>query len=91
MKKHKVISVFEHQRLYIGQQGFKQSHLDALLKLNELHEGAYFEPIAKGIKFKQFVGVIQVDGISIQINPKADKDEDDHVWKNVLLQIMITK
>lgn len=88
MKKHKVISVFEHQRLYIGQQGFKQSHLDALLKLNELHEGAYFEPIAKGIKFKQFVGVIQVDGISIQINPKADKDEDDHVWKNVLLQML---
>lgn len=88
MKKHKVISVFEHQRLYIGQQGFKQSHLDALLKLNELHEGTYFEPIAKGIKFKQFVGVIQVDGISIQINPKADKDEDDHVWKNVLLQML---
>lgn len=88
MKKRNVILVFEHQRLYVGQQGFNQNHLDALLKLNEYHEGNYFEPIAKGIKFNQYVGVIQVDGLTIEINPKADKDDDDTKWKDVLLKML---
>ena len=88
MRNLKPILVFEHQRLYIGEQGFKQTHLDALLKLNEYHEGNYFEPIAKGIKFNQYVGVIQVDGLTIEIHPKADKDDDDHKWKGVLLKML---
>ncbi|AOW20753.1 McrC family protein [Urechidicola croceus] len=88
MISHKNISVFEHQRLRIGEQGFQQTHLDALLKLNEYHEGAYFEPISKGIKFNQYVGVIQVDGLTIEINPKADKDDDDKKWKGVLLKML---
>ncbi|WP_405293742.1 McrC family protein [Algibacter sp. Ld11] len=82
------ISVFEHQRLCLGQQGFKQYHLEALLKLNEYHDGNYFEPIAKGVKFNQYVGVIQVDGLTIEINPKADKDDDDNKWKGVLLKML---
>lgn len=88
MKKINNISVFEHQRLHVGQFGFKQSHLDALLKLNEYHDGNYFEPIAKGIKFNQYVGVIQVDGLTIEINPKADKSDDDYKWKGVLLKML---
>ena len=88
MNNHKSISVFEHQRLYVGEHGFKQTHLDALLKLNEYHEGRYFEPIAKGIKFNQYVGVIQVDGLTIEIHPKADKEDDDNKWKGVLLQML---
>ncbi len=88
MIKHKSISVFEHQRLYVGEQGFKQTHLDAMLKLNEYHDGNYFEPIAKGIKFNQYVGVLQVDGLTIEIHPKADKDDDDNKWKGVLLKML---
>ncbi|SDS31272.1 5-methylcytosine-specific restriction enzyme subunit McrC [Gillisia sp. Hel1_33_143] len=88
MTTHNNISVFEHQRLYVGQFGFKQIHLEALLKLNEYHDGNYFEPIAKGIKFNQYVGVIQVDGLTIQINPKADKDDEDNKWQNVLLKML---
>jgi 5-methylcytosine-specific restriction enzyme subunit McrC len=86
---YKTISVFEHQRLYIGEHGFKQMHLDALLKLNEYHDGNYFEPIAKGIKFNQYVGVIQVAGLTIEIHPKADKDDDDNKWKGVLLKMLM--
>ena len=82
------ITVFEHQRLYIDEHGFTRKHLDALLKLNEYHGGTYFEPIAKGIKFNQYVGVIQVDGLTIEIHPKADKNDDDSKWKGVLLQML---
>ncbi|NRR92776.1 restriction endonuclease [Winogradskyella undariae] len=88
MTTRKTISVFEHQRLYVGEHGFKQMHLDALLKLNDYHDGNYFEPIAKGVKFNQYVGVIQVDGLTIEIHPKADKDDDDNRWKGVLLQML---
>ncbi|WP_283635414.1 McrC family protein [Aquaticitalea lipolytica] len=88
MQSRNNISVFEHQRLYVGENGFKQTHLDALLKLNEYHDGNYFEPIAKGIKFNQYVGVIQVDGLTIEINPKADKNDDDYKWKGVLLKML---
>ena len=88
MINNKTISVFEHQRLHVGEEGFRQLHLDALLKLNEYHDGNYFEPIAKGIKFNQYVGVIQVDSLTIEINPKADKDDDDNKWKGVLLKLL---
>jgi 5-methylcytosine-specific restriction enzyme subunit McrC len=84
----KTISVFEHQRLYVGEQGFKQVHLDAFLKLNEYHDSNYFEPIAKGIKFNQYVGVIQVGGLTIEIHPKADKNDNDNKWKGVLLKML---
>jgi len=88
LKPINVIEVFEHQRLKVGDKGFKQSHLDALLKLNEYHDGNYFQPIVKGIKFNQYVGVIQIDGLIIEINPKADKDDDDKKWKGVLLNML---
>jgi 5-methylcytosine-specific restriction enzyme subunit McrC len=88
LRTHKTITVFEHQRLYVGQDSFKQTHLDALLKLNEYHDGKYFEPIAKGVKFNQYVGVIQVDGITIEIHPKADKEDEDNKWKGVLIKML---
>jgi len=88
VRKLKTISVFEHQRLYVGEEGFRQVHLDALLRLNEYHEGTYFEPIAKGIKFNQYVGIIQIDGLTIEIHPKADKDDENFKWKGVLLSML---
>lgn len=88
MKSNKKISIFEHQRLRLGEHGFTQTHLDALLKLNDYHQGQYFEPIAKGIKFNQYVGVIQINGLTIEINPKADKDDPDDRWKGVLLKML---
>ncbi|AXT49491.1 restriction endonuclease [Aquimarina sp. BL5] len=88
MQNNKTISVYEHQRLYAGEQGFEKKHLDALLKLNEYHDFSYFDIIANGIKFKQYVGVIQVDGLTIEIHPKADKNDEDSKWKGVLLQML---
>ncbi|MGY3792979.1 McrC family protein [Aquimarina sp. 433] len=88
MGNYKSISVYEHQRLCVGDQGFLDTHLKALLKLNEYHGFSYFEVIVNGIKFKQYVGVIQVDGLIIEIHPKADKNDIDSKWKGVLLQML---
>ncbi|NQY29676.1 MAG: restriction endonuclease [Flavobacteriaceae bacterium] len=82
------IEVFEHESLRVGDKGIKQHHIDALWRLNEHHENSYFEPIARGVKFKQYVGIIQVNGLSIEIHPKADKYDSDTVWKEVLLDML---
>ena len=84
----KTLDVYEHGRLLIDEKNFKKKHWDAFVKLNTVHNGAYFEVLHNGIKFKQFVGVIQVEGLSVNIHPKADKDDDNERWKNVLLQML---
>lgn len=84
----KTIDVYEHGRLIIGEQGFNHQHWKAFVKLNALHDGAYFDVLHDGLKFKQYVGVIQVDGLLVQIHPKADKNDPDSKWKGVLLKML---
>lgn len=82
------IDVYEHGRLLIGEQGFEKKHWDAFVKLNTLHHNEYFDILHNGLRFKQYVGVIQVDGLLVNIHPKADKDDSDEKWKPVLLQML---
>ena len=94
---HQNIQVFEHQTLYYGTEykgvPFKEKHFQSLVKLNDLHDNQYFTIIHKGIKFKQFVGVIQVDGLTIEILPKIDNNtQDKNVWQKVLIEMLrVTK
>jgi 5-methylcytosine-specific restriction enzyme subunit McrC len=87
------IQVFEHQTLYYGREYkgvlFKETHFQALVKLNDLHNSQYFTIVHKGIKFKQYVGVIQVDGLTLEILPKIDNnDADENVWQKVLIEML---
>ncbi len=91
------IQVFEHQTLHFGRDGelsvFKEKHFNALVKLNELHDNQYFTVVHKGIKFKQFVGVIQVDDLTLEILPKIDNAPGSkNDWQRVLIEMLrITK
>lgn len=87
------IQVFEHNILYFDEVysgvKFEKHHYIALSKLNVLHNDKYFEIRHNGIKFKQFVGVIQVDGLTIEILPKIDNnDADENVWQKVLIEML---
>ena len=87
------IQVFEYNSLYIGDKyknvPFEQRHFDALVKLNELHKNKYFTIGFKKITFKQYVGVIQVDDLTIEILPKIDNDgKSEAVWQNVLIEML---
>lgn len=88
MKNTNTISVFEHERLTTNHSKFNKRHLNALLKLNEYHDHTYFDAIPDGVKFNQHVGIIQIDGLTIEIHPKADKNDSNSKWKNVLLQML---
>jgi 5-methylcytosine-specific restriction enzyme subunit McrC len=49
----------------------------------------YFDLIHKGIKFKEFVGVIQVGQLVIEVLPKADNNTnagDERKWRAVLFK-----
>lgn len=81
------IQVFEHESLRIGQKGFNDKHWNSLIKLNELHENKYFNVIHRGIKFNEYVGVIQADGIILEILPKVDKEEGAD-WREVLIAML---
>ena len=80
MKKSKnksLITIFEHQKLKVGEQyngvTFTNKHLEALERF--YGNGAlYFNLIHRGVQFNNYVGVIQVKNLTIEILPKADNN-----------------
>lgn len=85
-----LIQVFEHDALKVGEQGFTLSHFDALIRYNEKHGCTLFTTGHKRLHFKNFVGVLQVGSLTIEILPKADKSAcaDKGKWQRVLLQML---
>jgi len=69
---------------------FRKHHFDAMVKFNELHQNKYFTIIHQGIRFGSYVGVIQIGGLTIEILPKADNNEnaDKNLWQNILLNML---
>lgn len=93
MLRKNTIQVFEHSFLPIDQGGFNERHFVALSKLNALHDYQYFDLKYNGIVFKQFVGVIQVDDLTIEILPKIDRYESEeeknkNKWQKVLIEML---
>jgi len=92
LSKNNFIQVFEYQKLrYNGDfKGFEEHHFDAMVKFNERNNNKYFDIIHKGVRFKSFVGVIQIAGLTIEILPKADKYEQasKDLWQSVLLNML---
>ncbi|MDI1233830.1 MAG: restriction endonuclease [bacterium] len=89
---NKSIQVFEHQAItiYPNKDGFalSKNQLDKLLAFNDQNENKYFTGIRDGVKFNQYVGVIQIGGQTIEILPKADKGNDYDKWRKVLLKML---
>lgn len=96
MAKRRVIKVFEHQPLLVGENTEKNItayELDKLLAFNDRHGHVYFTGIRNGVKFNNYVGVIQIGGLTIEILPKADKyidntEENKKKWHNALLKML---
>jgi len=96
----RTIKVFEHEQLKIHANArgekLEQHELRKLYEFNDQHHNQYFTGIRDGVKFKSYVGVIQIGGLTLEILPKADKhvyNEDEHKvvttrWRNVLLQML---
>jgi 5-methylcytosine-specific restriction enzyme subunit McrC len=94
----RLIQVFEHDKLTSKSLCTKGEELgdkiiDKLWQYNDSNKNIYFEAIRHGVKFKNYVGVIQIGGTTIEILPKADKlntssDNEKEDWHRILLKML---
>lgn len=93
-RKH--ISVFEHQTIKLNQVIDGVKFDESKLKAFEGYFGEkgvpYFSLINNGVKFNEYVGVIQVGDTVIEVLPKADNtfagnNEKKH-WRDILIDML---
>jgi 5-methylcytosine-specific restriction enzyme subunit McrC len=85
MSRSNVITVFEHQALRVGDQGFTDNQLLALQRFHEEKDFPYYTLIHNGVKFTEHVGVLQVGKTIIEILPKADREAKTDTWRRLLI------
>lgn len=85
------IQVFEYTTLPVGSQ-LTFAHFDRLVEYNERHGNLFFAVGSKRIYFRNYVGVIQVGNLTIEILPKADKGPDSsdqkRKWQGALIDML---
>lgn len=87
------ITVFEHEAIKLNQEiggvKFGKDKLEAFEKYYGEKGVPYFSLINKGVRFNEYVGVIQIGSTVIEVLPKADKNEtDDTKWRNILIGML---
>lgn len=92
-KSIKSLQVFEHQTLKVDDDPrFCMSHFNALEKYGYKTNQKYYMVGNKRIKFANYVGVIQVNNLTIEVLPKADYLEYDQAskdkWHNTLISML---
>lgn len=89
-----LIQVFEYDRIFYHKKfngiQLTESQFDALVQYNVRNDDKYFTVIHKGVRFQQYVGVIQVGNLTIEILPKADRTDkpNKEKWQKVLFQML---
>jgi len=84
------IQVFEHQKLKIGNRKDQLSE-DQLKMFQEFYgdKGVpYYNLIHKGVQFTEYVGVIKVGNLTIEVLPKADKTGSLNAWHDILIDML---
>ena len=86
-----VIQVFEHTTLPVGGH-LTSTRFDRLVQYNERHGNRFFAVGLNRIHFRNYVGVIQVGNLTIEILPKADKAPDSPAqkqkWQGALIEML---
>lgn len=79
----KPITTFEYGIVYFNNTKQKtddktipHKYFSRLEKLNQKNDAKYYTIYSDRIKFKQYVGLLQVGNLSIEVLPKIDKDEE---------------
>ncbi|MGK9475722.1 McrC family protein [Melioribacter sp. OK-6-Me] len=92
----KIITVFEHGILKFDKSDYPL--YEALVRYFEDKATPYYSLIHNGVKFNQYVGVLQIGNYLIEVLPKADrvsngdiKNRDEiYKWRRVLISMLRT-
>lgn len=88
----KSIVVFEHDCLRVGQTNngiiFHNRHLEAIQQFMGEKGTPYFSLIHRGVKFCEYVGVLRIGDLTIEILPKADRNGNETDWRNLLISML---
>jgi 5-methylcytosine-specific restriction enzyme subunit McrC len=88
------IVVYEYDYLYVGQEvnGVKYSgalHTKLAQYLTQNPRCGYYTLYFNKIRFCNYVGAIQVDGITIEVLPKTDREgASKESWQKVLIEML---
>jgi len=84
-----LIQRFEHDCLLIDEEGFLREHWEALANYNGKYKNRFLTLLPYGVKFNEFVGVIQVGNLTIEILPKIDRQGGNKAdWQSILLDML---
>ncbi|MCB9232103.1 MAG: restriction endonuclease [Bacteroidia bacterium] len=86
--KNDPVRKFEHEKLIFPR--IDDPLLLALQRFYRPNDFPYYSLIHKGVKFTEWVGVIRVGDLTIEVLPKIDKVEADCDWQRVLIDMLQT-
>lgn len=89
--KTRSIFAFEYGTLKVGsnEDELNENEFKSLCRYFEKGGKKYFSIGYNKIRFKNYVGIIQVDGLTIEVLPKVDRNsEDPEKWHNALLFLL---
>ena len=90
----RVITVFEHQALTVGDlsfgQMFEPEHWDILKQMHASLPLPYYTLTHHGIKLSHYVGVLKAPGFVLEILPKADAHPrpSPQTWRHLLVDMI---
>ena len=92
-KTKNIVQVFEHHTLKVDDSSnFRIVHFNALEKYGYKTKEKFFSVGNKRIKFNNYVCVVQVKNLTIEILPKADNNGVDQLskdkWHNALITML---
>ncbi|MCM4171860.1 restriction endonuclease [Arenibacter sp. TNZ] len=84
------ITVFEHESIHTnkGTQKLTKSQLETLQFFYGEKGVPYYSLVHQGVRFNEYVGVLQVGKTVIEVLPKADKSNDSAAWRSILISML---
>ena len=82
------LRVFEHGRLRVGERGFTDRHFLAMARFHERVDSSLFALGHHSIRFGHRVGVVQVEGLCIEVLPKTSGSDEADRWRLLLLEML---
>ncbi|MBL7847746.1 MAG: restriction endonuclease [Cyclobacteriaceae bacterium] len=82
------IVVYEHESLKADNIRLTTDQLKSLQAYYGEKGVPFFSLIHNGVKFNEYVGVIQVGNTTIEVLPKADKQADEATWRTMLISML---